>query len=98
MESAVRAYGWRRLLCLAEPTYQELVWEFYASFSHSQRKSADHADAVRFTLGRVEHSVSYWELAAALGLNNPHSSDRALIVEERANSSWPGAHPRPPRS
>ncbi|CAL1368855.1 unnamed protein product [Linum trigynum] len=28
MEAAIRAYSWRRLLCLAEPIYQELLWEF----------------------------------------------------------------------
>ncbi|CAL1370245.1 unnamed protein product [Linum trigynum] len=81
MEAVVRPYGWRRLLCLAEPTYQELVWEFYASFSHASKGSADHADAVRFTLGRVEHSVSYWELASALRLNSTHSSDRLLHLD-----------------
>ncbi|CAL1382034.1 unnamed protein product [Linum trigynum] len=81
MEAVVRPYGWRRLLCLAEPTYQELVWEFYASFSHASKGSADHADAVRFTLGGVEHSVSYWEFANALWLNSPHSSDRPLRLD-----------------
>ncbi|CAL1406791.1 unnamed protein product [Linum trigynum] len=80
MEAAVRPYGWRRLLCLAEPTYQELVWEFYASFRHSPKGSADHSDAVHFTLGGVEHSVSYWELASALRLNS-HPSDRPPYVD-----------------
>ncbi|CAL1379518.1 unnamed protein product [Linum trigynum] len=50
-------------------------------FSHSQRRSADHADAVHFTLGGVEHSISYWELATALRLNSPHPSEHPLIVE-----------------
>ncbi|CAL1355279.1 unnamed protein product [Linum trigynum] len=81
MEAVVLPYGWRRLLCLAEPTYQELVWEFYASFSHALKGSADHADAVRFTLGGVEHSVIYWEFATALGLNSLHSSDRPLRLD-----------------
>ncbi|CAL1369089.1 unnamed protein product [Linum trigynum] len=81
VEGVVRAYGWRRLLCLVVPTYQDLVWEFYASFSHSQKRSADHADAVHFTLGGVAHSISYWELTTALRLNSPHPSDRPLIVE-----------------
>ncbi|CAL1402648.1 unnamed protein product [Linum trigynum] len=81
MEAAVRPYGWRRLLCLAEPTYQELVWEFYASLRHTPRGSADHSDAVHFTLGGVEHSISYWELASALWLNFPHPSDRPLYVD-----------------
>ncbi|CAL1359193.1 unnamed protein product [Linum trigynum] len=81
MEAAVHPYGWRRLLCLAEPTYQELVWEFYASFRHSPKGSADHSDAVHFTLGGVEHSVSYSELASAFRLNSPHPSDRPLYVD-----------------
>ncbi|CAL1368897.1 unnamed protein product [Linum trigynum] len=81
MEAVVRPYGWRRLLTLAEPTYQELVWEFYASFHHSSKGSADHADAVQFTLGEVEYSLSYWEFANALRLNSPHSSDRPLRLD-----------------
>ncbi|CAL1387629.1 unnamed protein product [Linum trigynum] len=70
MEAVVRSYGWRHLLTLAEPTYKELVWEFYATFHHNSKGNSDHADAVQFTLGGVEHSLSYWEFANALRLNS----------------------------
>ncbi|CAL1354723.1 unnamed protein product [Linum trigynum] len=70
MEAAVRSPAWQRLLTLAEPTYKELVWEFYATFHHNSKGNSDHADAVQFTLGGVEHSLSYWEFANALRLNS----------------------------
>ncbi|CAL1407273.1 unnamed protein product [Linum trigynum] len=70
MMAAVRSQAWRRLLTLAEPTYKELVWDFYATFHHNSKGNSDHADAVQFTLGGVEHSLSYWEFANALRLNS----------------------------
>ncbi|CAL1359702.1 unnamed protein product [Linum trigynum] len=69
MEAAVRSPAWRRFLTLAEPTYKELVLEFYATFTHNQRGNSDHSNAVQFTLGGVEHSLSYWEFANALQPN-----------------------------
>ncbi|CAL1407178.1 unnamed protein product [Linum trigynum] len=70
MEAAVRSPAWRRLLTLAEPTYKELILEFYATFNHNSRGNSDHSDAVQFTLGGVEQSLSYWEFANALRLNS----------------------------
>ncbi|CAL1412410.1 unnamed protein product [Linum trigynum] len=70
MEAAVRSPAWQRLLTLAEPTYKELVWEFYATFHHNSKGNSDHADAVQFTLGGVAHSLSYWEFANAVRLNS----------------------------
>ncbi|CAL1389656.1 unnamed protein product [Linum trigynum] len=48
MEAAVRSPAWRRLLTLAEPTYKELVWEFYATFHHNSKGNSDHADPTDF--------------------------------------------------
>ncbi|CAL1369635.1 unnamed protein product [Linum trigynum] len=81
MEAVVRTYGWRRLLTLAEPTYKELVWEFYATFHHNWKGNSDHADAVQFTLGGVEHSLSYWEFANALRLNSRASGGPPLRLD-----------------
>ncbi|CAL1382873.1 unnamed protein product [Linum trigynum] len=81
MEAVVRTYGWRRLLTLAEPTYKELVWEFYATFHHNSKGNSDHADAVQFTLGGVEHSLSYWEFANALDLNSREAGGPTLRLD-----------------
>ncbi|CAL1389224.1 unnamed protein product [Linum trigynum] len=81
MEAVVRPYGWRRFLTLAEPTYKELVWEFYATFHHNSKGNSDHADAVQFTLGGVAHSLSYWEFANALRLNSRESGGRPLHLD-----------------
>ncbi|CAL1380974.1 unnamed protein product [Linum trigynum] len=81
MEVVVRPYGWQRLLTLAEPTYKELVWEFYETFHHNSKGNSDHADAVQFTLDGVEHSLSYWEFANALRLNSRESGGRPLRLD-----------------
>ncbi|CAL1353708.1 unnamed protein product [Linum trigynum] len=81
MEAVVRTYGWRRLLTLVEPTYKELVWEFYATFHHNSKGNSDHADAVQFTLGGVEHSLSYWEFANALRLNSREAGGPPLRLD-----------------
>ncbi|CAL1411049.1 unnamed protein product [Linum trigynum] len=81
MEAVVRPYGWRRLLTLAEPTYKELVWEFYATFHHNSKGNSDHADAVQFTLGGVEQSLSYWEFANALRLNSRAAGGPPLSLD-----------------
>ncbi|CAL1394508.1 unnamed protein product [Linum trigynum] len=68
MEAAIRAYSWRRLLCLAEPTYQELLWEFYSTFEHFQTHAGSHGNAIQFGLGGEFYSLSYDDFGRALGL------------------------------
>ncbi|CAL1382252.1 unnamed protein product [Linum trigynum] len=80
MEAAIRAYSWRRLLCLAEPIYQELLWEFYSTFEHFQTHKGAHGNAIQFRLGRVSYSLSYDDFGRALGLLPPFACH--LAIEE----------------
>ncbi|CAL1402157.1 unnamed protein product [Linum trigynum] len=89
MEAAVRSPAWRRLLTLAEPTYKELVLEFYATFTHTQKGNSDHANAVQFTLGGVEHSLSYWEFANALHLNSREAGGPPLRLDLADPTDFP---------
>ncbi|CAL1409863.1 unnamed protein product [Linum trigynum] len=80
MEAAIRAYSWRRLLCLAEPIYQELLWEFYSTFEHFRTHTGAHDNAIQFRLGGEFYSLSYDDFGRALGLLPPFACH--LEIEE----------------
>ncbi|CAL1408180.1 unnamed protein product [Linum trigynum] len=70
---------WRRLLSIREKVYHELVLEFYTTFEHAYTEDWKDGEAVKFRLGGEPRSMSYDELANALGLNLV--DDRDYITE-----------------
>ncbi|CAL1359919.1 unnamed protein product [Linum trigynum] len=59
---------WCRLLCIREKVYHELVIEFCTTFKHADTEDWKDGEAVKFRLGGAPRSMSYHELATALGL------------------------------
>ncbi|CAL1388773.1 unnamed protein product [Linum trigynum] len=80
MEAAICAFSWLRLLCLAEPVYQELLWEFYSTFEHFRTHAGAHGNAIQFRLGGEFYSLSYDDFGRALGLLPPFPCH--LAIEE----------------
>ncbi|CAL1402943.1 unnamed protein product [Linum trigynum] len=70
---------WRRLLSIREKVYHELMLEFYTTFEHAATDDWKDEKAVQFWLGGVPRSMSYDELANALGLNLVN--DRNYLTE-----------------
>ncbi|CAL1407101.1 unnamed protein product [Linum trigynum] len=60
---------WRRLLCICEKVYHELVLEFYMTFKHEETEDWADGEAVQFRLGGAPRFLSYHDLATALGLS-----------------------------
>ncbi|CAL1354321.1 unnamed protein product [Linum trigynum] len=69
-----------RLLYLAEPIYQELLWEFYSTFEHFQTHAGEHGNAIQFRLGGESYSLNYDDFGRALGLLPPFACH--LAIEE----------------
>ncbi|CAL1393238.1 unnamed protein product [Linum trigynum] len=70
---------WRRLLCIREKVYHELVLEFYTTFKHEETEDWADGEAVKFRLGGSPRSMSYHDLATALGLGL--ADDRDYVTE-----------------
>ncbi|CAL1401788.1 unnamed protein product [Linum trigynum] len=79
LSSIVTNRYWRRLLSIREKVYHELVLELYTTFKHAAMKDWKDGEAVQFRLGGEPRSMSYNELATALGLGMV--DDRDYIIE-----------------
>ncbi|CAL1388132.1 unnamed protein product [Linum trigynum] len=70
---------WRRLLCIHEKIYHDLVLEFYTTFKHEVTEDWTDGEAVKFRLGGAPRSMSYHDLGTALGLGL--ADDREYVTE-----------------
>ncbi|CAL1368885.1 unnamed protein product [Linum trigynum] len=73
---------WRRLLSILGTVYHELVLEFYTTFKHAATADWKDEAAVQFRLGGEPRSMSYDELADALGLNLVNDRDYITEIAE----------------
>ncbi|CAL1411011.1 unnamed protein product [Linum trigynum] len=77
LTAAISHRDWRTLLAIEEPTYTELVWEFYTTFQYNSKAARD-SSAVRFRLGGYPRELTIDGLASALGIQY-HPSSRHVI-------------------
>ncbi|CAL1353819.1 unnamed protein product [Linum trigynum] len=73
---------WRRLLSIRVKFYHELVLEFYTSFKHAATDDWKNEAVVQFRLAGEPRSMSYDELADALGLNLVNNRDYVTEIAE----------------
>ncbi|CAL1380130.1 unnamed protein product [Linum trigynum] len=74
LSAAISHPDWRTLLTIDEPTYTELVWEFYTTFQYDSKAPRD-SYAVTFRLGGHARELTIDGLAYALGIEY-HPFDR----------------------
>ncbi|CAL1396135.1 unnamed protein product [Linum trigynum] len=67
LRAAISHPNWRTLLTIEEPTYTELVWEFYTIFKYYSKAPRD-TYAVTFRLGGYARELTIDGLAYALGI------------------------------
>ncbi|CAL1383217.1 unnamed protein product [Linum trigynum] len=67
LSSAISHRDWRTLLTIEEPTYIELVWEFYTTFQY-RPKSARDSYAVTFRLGGRPRELTIDGVAYGMGI------------------------------
>ncbi|CAL1400841.1 unnamed protein product [Linum trigynum] len=84
LTAAISHRDWRTLLAINEPTYTELVWEFYTTFKYDS-KAAQDSSAVRFRLGGYPRELTIDGLASALGIQYHPSSRHVIEVPNPTN-------------